>query len=404
MMSTAGPLQEAFSNFTAASRSLEATYLRLKEEVRYLTEVLEETNQRLSRALAEAEETKDFLNGILQSLEEAIIVLDHRERVIMLNRAAERLLERSASEVIGGPFPQGDGALQERDGETFWVSSKKQLPVIVSRTLVRDGEGTIRGYVLSIQDISRLKELETRQERNKRLIAMGEMAAKLVHEIRNPLCSIELYSSMLAADLADSRYADLARGISQGISSLNHVLTNMHFFAVPQRPVFAEVDFAQAVDELSFMLRPLVEGKRIRLRKGYEAGVRLCGDKELIKQALLNILLNAVEASPEAGVVDLDLRRGSSGEMIVEVRDQGPGVPVPHLERIFDPFFSLKEKGSGLGLSIAANIMQAHGGTIRVENRENGGACFQMIFPTASQPRDRSAEEGQREESAHASR
>jgi signal transduction histidine kinase len=90
--------------------------------------------------------------------------------------------------------------------------------------------------------------------------------------------------------------------------------------------------------------------------------------------------------------------------MIVEVRDQGPGVPVPHLERIFDPFFSLKEKGSGLGLSIAANIMQAHGGTIRVENRENGGACFQMIFPTASQPRDRSAEEGQREESAHASR
>lgn len=404
MMSTAGHLQEAFSNFTAASRSLEATYLRLKEEVRYLTEVLEETNQRLSRALAQAEENKDFLNGILQGLEEAIIVLDTQERVIMLNRSAEKLLERPASEVIGRPFTHGEERLCEEVGETYWVAGSKHIPVIVSRTLIQDGEGAARGCILSIKDISRLKELEARQERNKRLIAMGEMAAKLVHEIRNPLCSIELYSSMLAADLADSRHAELARGISQGISSLNHVLTNMHFFAVPQRPIYEEVDFGPLIEELFFMLHPLVEGKKIRLLKGGEVRGRLRGDKELIKQALLNILLNAVELSPEKGLVELLVREGPLGDTIVEVRDQGPGVPPPYLERIFDPFFSLKEKGSGLGLSIAANIMQAHGGTIRVENREEGGACFQLIFPRTLQPGDPSPVETQKEEIADVSR
>lgn len=401
-MPAMGHLQEAFSNFTAASRSLEATYLKLQDEVRYLTGVLEETNQRLSKALIQAEESKDFLNGILQGLEEAIIVLDSRDRVIMLNRAAEQLLGVAPGERIGQPFSPNEGGIRQEGVETFWVTSQKKIPVIISQTRVRDSGGTVRGSVLSIKDISRLKEMELQQERNKRLIAMGEMAAKLVHEIRNPLCSIELYASMLAADLAGSPHADLANGISQGISSLNHVLTNMHFFAVPQRPLFAEVDFQQIVNELFFMLRPLVESKRIRMQKGFDGPVRLWGDKELIKQALLNLLLNAVEATPEEGTVDIDLQPGPSGEMIVEVKDCGPGVPPQYLERIFDPFFSLKEKGSGLGLSIAANIMQSHGGVIRVQNNEGPGACFQLVFPLRPSPVEEASSDERSEGPANA--
>lgn len=380
-MLAAGPLHEAFSNFTAASRSLEATYLKLQEEVRYLTGVLEETNQRLSRALSQAEESKDFLNGILQGLEEAIIVLDPLDRVLMLNRAAEQLLGSPLSDRIGRPFIPAEAGLREEGNDTFWVTPKRKIQVIVSRSLIQDATGLVRGYVVLIKDISRIKDLEVLQERNKRLIAMGEMAAKLVHEIRNPLCSMELYSTMLAADLEQTPHADLAKGISQGISSLNHVLNNMHFFAIPPKPLFERVDFKTTLDELFFMLRPLVEVKRIQIRKKLNGQPRLWGDKELIKQVLLNLLINAVEATPEEGMVELILIKGGQEEMIVEIRDGGPGVPGQYLERIFDPFFSLKEKGSGLGLSIAANIMQAHGGSIRVENREAQGACFQLVFP-----------------------
>jgi signal transduction histidine kinase len=383
-MIKAGHLHQAFSNFTAASKSLEAYYQKLQEEVHYLTGVLEETNRQLSEALGQAEESKDFLNGILQGLEEAIIVLDPNERVTMLNRAAEDLLNRRASEMVGRSFQCVNITILE-EGTDFWlVTQKKKIQVIFSRSLIQDSEGLVRGYVVLIKDISPIKELEVQRERNKRLIAMGEMAAKLVHEIRNPLCSIELYASMLAGDLEKTIHADLAQGISLGIKSLNHVLTNMHYFAISQKPLFAWVDFKKILEELVFMLRPLIEAKRIQLCKRLNGQTKLWGDGELIKQVLLNILLNAAEASPEEGSVELTLRKGNRGETVVEIKDRGPGIPPEYLERIFDPFFSLKEKGSGLGLSIAANIMQAHAGTIKVHDDGKQGACFQLIFPSAT--------------------
>jgi signal transduction histidine kinase len=382
-MLEAGHLHQAFSNFTAASKSLEAYYQKLQEEVHYLTGILEETNQQLFEALSQAEESKDFLNGILQGLEEAIIVLDPTERVIMLNRAAEDLLEHQAIEMIGRSFQHLDIIILEERTDTWLVTGKKKIQVILSRSLVQDSEGLVRGFVVLIKDISLIKELEIQRERNKRLISMGEMAAKLVHEIRNPLCSIELYASMLAGDLEQTVHADLAKGISLGIKSLNHVLTNMHYFAIPQKPLFAWVNFKKIFEDLLFMLRPLIEAKRIQLCRKLNGQTRLWGDGELIKQVLLNILLNAAEATPEEGTVEIALRKGNKGEMVVEIRDHGPGIPLEFMEKIFDPFFSLKEKGSGLGLSIAANIMQAHEGTIKVYNEVERGACFQLIFPSA---------------------
>jgi signal transduction histidine kinase len=390
-MLEAGHLHQAFSNFTAASKSLEAYYQKLQEEVHYLTGVLNETNGQLSEALGQAEASKDFLNGILQGLEDAIIVLDPQDRVTMLNRAAEELLGHRASETVGRSFQLVDITIQEEGTDTWLITKRKKIQVIFSRSHIQDSEGQVRGSVVLIKDISLIKELELQRQRNKRLIAMGEMAAKLVHEIRNPLCSMELYASMLAGDLEQTVHADLAKGISQGIKSLNHVLTNMHYFAIPQKPLFDWVEFEKILEELFFMLRPLVEAKRIRLIKKLNGQTLLWGDKELIKQVLLNILLNAVEATPEEGSVELILRKGTKGEMMVEIKDRGPGIPPEYLERIFDPFFSLKEKGSGLGLSIAANIMQAHAGTIKVNNQGNQGACFQLIFhsaePAASEDR-----------------
>lgn len=381
-MFEAGHLQQAFTNFTAASKSLEAYYEKLQAKVHYLTGVLEETNRQLSEALGQAEESKDFLNGILQGLEEAIIVLNPDEQVNLLNRAAEDLLGHRASEMIGRSFHHLNITILEEGTDTWLVTRRKKIQVIFSRSLIQDSEGLLRGYVVLIKDISLTKALEGQRERNKRLIAMGEMAAKLVHEIRNPLCSIELYASMLAGDLEQTVHADLAKGISQGIKSLNHVLTNMHYFAIPQKPLMAWVDVNKILEELFFMLRPLIEAKRIRLSKRLNGQSKLRGDKELIKQVLLNIMLNAVEATPEDGSVELTLRKGNQGERIVEIKDRGPGISPEYLERIFDPFFSLKEKGSGLGLSIAANIMQAHDGTIKVYNRGKQGACFQLIFPS----------------------
>jgi PAS domain S-box-containing protein len=380
-MIESGHLQEAFTHFTAASKSLETYYQKLQDQVRYLTGVLEETNQQLSEALSKAEEAKDFLNGIIQSLGEAIIVLNPGQKITMINRGAEELLGLRAPETIGRSIKDLEAVLETEGTDTYLFTGKKRFQVIFSRARIQDGEGLLRGYVVLIKDISYLKELETQRERNKRLIAMGEMAAKLVHEIRNPLCSMELYATMLAGDLENTAHAEMAKGISQGIQSLNHVLTNMHYFAIPQKPLFVQVDFEKVLGELLFMLRPLIESKRIRLRKKLNAQSRLWGDGELIKQVVMNLLLNAIEASPEEGTVELVMGELGEGGMAIEIKDQGPGIPSELRERIFDPFFSRKEKGSGLGLSIAANIMQAHGGSITAKSQEGKGACLQLLFP-----------------------
>jgi signal transduction histidine kinase len=385
-MIEAGYLQEAFSNFTAASQSLEAYYQKLQSQVQYLTGVLEETNQQLSEALNRTKEAKDFLNGILQSLEEAIIVLNPKQEVIMLNLGAEELLDIKASETIGRPFDELAFAVKEEGTDMVLMTRQEKFQVIFSRAPIQDAEGLLRGYVVLIKDISVLKEMETHRERNKRLIAMGGMAAKLVHEIRNPLCSMELYASMLAGDLEQSVHAELAKGISQGIKSLNHVLTNMHYFAIPQKPCFVWVDLENVIEELFFMLRPLFESKRIQWSRRLDKQSRLWGDGELIKQVLLNLLLNAIEATPEEGSVELVMKKSPERGMVVEIKDNGQGIPSHLLERIFDPFFSQKEKGSGLGLSIAANIMQAHGGSIRVKSETGQGASFQLFFPPAEHP------------------
>jgi|Deesub1362A_J573_1020465.scaffolds.fasta_scaffold00398_5 signal transduction histidine kinase len=373
-------LSEAFRNFTLASRSLETYYEKLQEKIRYLTIELEEKNRQLRDALLDAEEAKDYLKGILESLREAIVVLDPEGKVTMINRAAGEMFGLQVEEAIGRHFDSLGFSIDGEDAEAVLHTKKGRYDVIVSRSEVKDSEGLVRGRVILFQDITRIKELEAEKERNHRLIAMGEMAAKIVHEIRSPLCSIELYASMLARELEGSEHVNLAKGISTGIRSLNNVLTNMLFFARPQKPVLKPVELEKTLDETLFMLMPMIESRGIELKKSSECSAHIAGDAELLKQVFLNILLNSVQAMPDGGRIEVAIKT-DDGFAVVEVADEGEGIGHEDLERIFDPFFSTKEKGTGLGLAIASKIMQAHGGTIKVKSELGKGSRFQLYLP-----------------------
>ncbi len=388
-------LNEAFQNFTLASKSLESSYARLQEKVQYLTGEIAQKNVQLGDALSKTEEAKDFLRGILESLHEAIIVLDPEKKVTMVNRAAEEFLGFSAEEVTGIPFDQLSFTIEKDGAETVLVINGRRHSVIISCSDVRDIDGGIRGQVILFQDITRIRELETLQERNHRLIAMGEMAAKIVHEIRSPLCSIELYASMLARELEGTGQMELAKGISTGIRSLNNILTNMLLFARPQKPLLGEVALNRVIDESIFMLRPMMDTRGLKLLRQGEADAVVNGDAELLKQVFLNILINAIHASPEGRTISVSVAP-EDGFVVVSVRDEGEGIEEQRLESIFNPFFSTKEKGTGLGLTIASKIMQAHGGIIRVKSRVGEGATFQLCFPClqAEAKRDTMIKEG----------
>ena len=376
-------LNDAFLNFAQVSRSLEEVYKKLQEKVQYLTIELKEKNEQLQRALGDTQEAKDYLKGVLESLREAIIVLDAEGRISMFNPAAQSLLGISAEDALGKPFAWLHVRVDTQGADTTLYAGGKRYDVFLSRSGVKDTQGALRAEVILLQDITRMKELETLQERNKRLIAMGEMAAQIVHEIRSPLCSIELYATMLEKDLDGTKHVDMARGISTGIRSLNNILTNMLFFAKPQKPLLGPVNPGEVLDETLYMLAPLIESRGVEIflkKTDRNIDARVDGDAELIKQVYMNVIINALQASQEGSTVTLR-ERLEEGSYVVEIIDRGEGIAGENIERIFDPFFSTKEKGTGLGLAITSKIMIAHGGTIKAKSEPGKGSVFSLYFP-----------------------
>ena len=371
-------LSEAFQNFTKASRSLETYYELLQEKVRYLTNELEKKNKELQTALSDAERNKDYLNAILYNLEEAIIVVDPKDRVTMLNKSAEDLLGISWSEAVGKVFNNLHFLISKNNSETILTVTGRQYTIILSHSSIVDSRGSSRGNVILIKDITRLRELEIQQERDQRLKAMGEMATRIVHEIRNPLCSMQLFSSMLESELENTPHKELARGISTGISSLNTILTNMLLFARPHKPSSKKIPIDRVVEESVVILIPLIKARNIELKKSLRR-YEVLGDGELLKQVFINVILNAVQALPNGG--DLNITMEESGtSVIVHVKDNGAGIDSADIEKIFNPFFTTKDTGTGLGLTIASQIMQAHGGYIKVHSGEDRGSTFSLYF------------------------
>ncbi|MBI5409575.1 MAG: hypothetical protein HZA14_09450 [Nitrospirae bacterium] len=226
---------------------------------------------------------------------------------------------------------------------------------------------------------TKLKEFERQSERNARLVAMGEMAAKIVHEIRSPLCSIELFSTMLSKDLEGTPHSEMAEGISTSIKSLNNILTNMLLFARQQKPSFRDVKLGDTVEASINMLRPLIAIRNIDLEVNLSDEI-ITGDAELLKQVFMNIIINGMQAMEDGG--RLKIVTGSDDEFTtVAVADEGDGISPENLEKIFDPFFSTKDKGTGLGLTIAHKIMQCHDGFIKAFANEDKGSTFHLYFP-----------------------
>ncbi|MGN6507205.1 MAG: sensor histidine kinase [Tepidisphaeraceae bacterium] len=248
---------------------------------------------------------------------------------------------------------------------------------VTERLQISHDELKNRVYALQQELSEKNRELE----RSNRLAALGEMAAGLAHEIRNPLGGIQLYASLLAQDVADrpdslKTVGKIVSGVKRLESLVSQVLQfTREIVAHPQRCDVAEI-VAEAVE--------------IASNKASQADVRLtldsppslvCEvDSHLITQAVLNLVLNAIEASADhsGGSVCVSLTPVAAGRLSLIVEDNGPGIPAEILDRIFNPFFTTKDEGTGLGLSIVHRIVEAHGGVITATQRGGGGARFEI--------------------------
>lgn len=228
-----------------------------------------------------------------------------------------------------------------------------------------------------------LGEKNRQLERRNRLAALGEMAAGLAHEIRNPLGGIQLYASLLAGDVKD-RPDSLAivNKISAGVKRLEALVGQVLQFSREIRTNPAPADLAEVVSQAVDYAGSAFEKHDVRCVVDGPAALPVQVDALLLGQAVLNLLINAAEAAGPGGVVTLTYRTPETArqarQFVLSVRDTGPGIPPDLLDKVFNPFFTTKDEGTGLGLAITHRVIEAHDGTLSASNTEGGGAMFEV--------------------------
>jgi PAS domain S-box-containing protein len=400
-------LNQAFDSFKIATSKFERYYQHLMEKLQELDLELRKKNEELEINLKEKEEVKNHLNNILESLSTGVVVIDLRGKITTFNRAAENITGFTSKEVKGRDFDEilapnffhnnhlNFGSLKNMQENTevetkIRRKGKDILHVRVSLSPVKTPQEETIGLVLTLQDITQMKRLEEQARRTNRLAAMGEMAVNIAHEIRNPLGSMELFATILRKELEGcGELKELAEHISSGVKSINNIISNLLLFIKPQqKPNFQIVDIHSPLnDSLLFSGHLVKPNSNIQIITSYDSEpLMVYGDLELLKQVSLNLILNAIQAMPRGGKLTISTRKVKDQQKnsnFVEIRfiDTGIGISREDMPRIFDPFFTKKERGTGLGLTIVHNIIKIHGGTIDIESSEGKGTICIVTLP-----------------------
>jgi len=355
-------LSEAILKINTASEAL-VKYYRVLEE-------------RISRLTEEVDQKKRLLSSIIDSIDIAVVFFDRDGVIKLINRAGENLFNVKAEDIIG----QKNLPIKIKDDLIYPANSTKPFYSIVSQSDVLDSEGDKIGYVFLCKDITRIKELEAENERNRRLTAMGSLVMKIAHEIRNPLGSIELFANMISEDLKESIHGDYARRISSSVRMLRNTLENMLSFTRGINPKKTSACINELIEEIIKEFQELFSRVGIEVCNKIKDRFVIYIDSSLIRQALINLIVNAYQAMPDGGTITIDAYKDGDFVKLI-IKDTGQGIDSEIVEKIFDPFFSTKDRGTGLGLSITNSIISAHGGRIEVKSKIGKGTEFAVYLP-----------------------
>jgi len=393
-------LAAAFETFNETTQRLKAAYDKLQEKLAQLDRELEEKNRQLSLKVDELNRTKDYLNDILEAMTDGVIAVDIDGNITTFNTAAQRITGftevrgRSYSEVFGNGFGDSLQAGARFSPSPAHVATELRskdgaaVPVSESVAVLTDREGNVVGAVKVFQDLSEVTRLREEVRQKDRLAAVGQMAATVAHEIRNPLGGIEGFAALLARDIQeDDPRRRLVEKILAGTRSLNRVVSELLAFTRPMELKFEEIDAEDLLRSVLVLAGDERDGVDVRIKSELrEKRDKLRADREMLAQALLNLVLNAFQSMPQGGELEIGISAEPRSEqgpasVMVTFTDTGCGMAKEVLPRIFEPFFTTKEKGTGLGLALASRVIEGHGGRIAVSSEEGLGSTFEVRLP-----------------------
>ncbi len=380
-------LTRAFRDFDQAATVLQQSYDALTTRLQQMDLELAQTNASLREHLRETEEMRAHVTAVLESLDTGVIVADSQDVVVRCNHSTEQLLGVPQAQLRGR---QASALLAEirKDHGEYPLVLPSGVTIALSQTDLTDESGNPIGKLVLIHDVTRIRQLEDRLQRRNRLEAMGQMVGSIAHEIRNPLGSVELFASMLRKDLRDQpQLRSYAEHISMAVQSMDQLLSNLLVYTRPDCSRLGWHDTEVLIREVLTLASHAIPPDTVDVRCQMHPLVpQLWCDGPKMKQVLLNLVLNAVQAMPKGGT--LTLTACPSPPEIQEVpavhitvSDTGTGIPAELQSRVFDPFFTTKDQGTGLGLAIVHALVEAHHGRIDVESRPGHGTSFVITFP-----------------------
>ncbi len=364
-----------------------------------------------ARLYTQVQDRKIFNDILVDNLTSGVIAVTEAGTVTVFNREAGRMADREASTTLGRHYLELPNPLQGAFDELLKGETERweretsirngengSIPIWLSGAKFRGHSGAFLGALLVFNDLSDIRQLEQQVRRTDRLASLGTLSAGMAHEIKNPLVTVKTFTELLPQRFEDEDFrTTFSSLVGQEISRIDRIVNQLLNFARPATPDLRRIE----MEDLLTRAYTLVEQQLVRADIRYEqesatAPGSVMGDASLLEQVLVNLFLNAMEAMEAGGRLTVRLdnhptaaweMRATGGErhhadvVHVSVQDTGNGILPEDLPHVFDPFFTTKDSGTGMGLAVAHNIIQEHGGLLDVESRLGIGTTFHIVLP-----------------------
>lgn len=371
----------------------------LIDRINSMTRNLDQNTRQLKQTIEENRSVKEHLESVINQTADSIHMTDLCDRVIQVNKAFEQLYGWKNEEVTGKQLQLVPDFLKNEEAErqlqilkgyklppTETIRLKKDgstVEVSISTSPIRDKEGNIISLISISRDMTERNRMEELLRRSEKLTTVGQLAAGVAHEIRNPLTTLRGFIQ-LQKEQKKLNQQHIEIMLSE-LDRINLIVSEFLILSKPQAVKFQEKDVRLIVQDVVAILdsQANLHGIEFTFRSMSEPALVHCEENQL-KQVFINILKNAIEAMQQGGTISLELYKRDSRNLVLSITDQGVGIPEEMMSKLGEPFFSNKESGTGLGLMVSQRIIQSHKGMMEVESTLGQGTKVSIILPLAS--------------------
>lgn len=365
----------------------------------FLSEHLAERARLSESALKEKaidlEELERLNSSIVSTIDSGLLTINPEGRIGVFNRWAEQLIgvtqreayDRPLTEVIPGFAPFGKGLFGVLQGEFGYLNRGGEELILSFKSVPFSGKGEENeGAIIDLRDLTEMKRLSEELKRADRLAAVGELSARMAHEIRNPLAAISGSVQLVAlSQWAQANDRRLLSIIIRETDRLDGLLREFLSYARPEAPEKVPLNLRQVIEDLCSLLSSDPRFQKVTLENLIPEGLTIRFDKNQCEQIFWNLMVNGAEAIEESGRVAIRASRQTVGwvqdQVCITVSDDGCGMDPSQVKRVFEPFFTTKKGGSGLGLATVYRIVEAHGGRVDVASEQGSGTTFTITVP-----------------------